>query len=592
MRAEAGPPRGTGATILVVAAALAVAAALFLPALGLAPFVDPPEGFHAAVAHEMARGGDWITPHVNGVRYFDKPPLLYWLMAAAMSLGGPTPTGARLGSALPAVALAALTAWMGARWASPRAGLLAGLMVAANLELFLYARLVKPDLLFVLCVTAGLAALAEAVRGGGRGWLVAGYAALGLAALAKDLLGAVGPLAVIALYRWRGGPAPAGGFRPGLAAAIVAVVMLPWHLLVERGSPGFLWYTVVDNHLLNVARQRAFPDEDVPLGSLEFLAVTVVGFFPWVLAAPWALARGLRAGDREQAPWRICALWAAAVLVLFTLSPFKLPHYGLPAFPALALLTARLWDDALAGRPGRPRWGGLLLPPLLGLGLLALVSWLAWLGTLPLPAGALGAADVATRNLAAQGAASPFMSREQLEPTLLRLVLTFALGAAGIGLGWALRRPALSLVALAAAILAFLPVTAGGFALFAETRSVRPLSAAIARLAGPEDVLAHEGALENSASWLLTAGRPVRVVDGQRSNLAFGATFPEARDVFWDRAALRRAWTGPRRVLLLSAVPPPRSVTRDLPGGTVHVLASAGGRTLYSNRPGGPAPGR
>jgi hypothetical protein len=98
-------------------------------------------------------------------------------------------------------------------------------------------------------------------------------------------------------------------------------------------------------------------------------------------------------------------------------------------------------------------------------------------------------------------------------------------------------------------------------------------------------VLAHEGALENSASALLRLDRRVHVVNGLQSNLAFGSTFPEARGIFWDGAALARAWQGDRRVFLLSASSPAKSVVRELPPDRVHLLVQGGGRRLYSNRP-------
>jgi hypothetical protein len=102
---------------------------------------------------------------------------------------------------------------------------------------------------------------------------------------------------------------------------------------------------------------------------------------------------------------------------------------------------------------------------------------------------------------------------------------------------------------------------------------------------GPADVLAHEGALENSASALLRLDRRVQIVNGLQSNLAFGATFPEARSVFWDGAALAGAWQSDRRVLMLSSSTPAKSVVRELPPDRVHLLVEGGGRRLYSNRP-------
>ncbi|HTG11287.1 MAG TPA: glycosyltransferase family 39 protein, partial [Candidatus Eisenbacteria bacterium] len=179
-----------------------MAAALYVARLGAAPFLDPPEGLHADIAWEMLRGAGWITPHLNGVPYFDKPPLPYWLMAGAFAWLGPTETAARLVSALSAVAVAVLTALIGGRLASARVGLMAGLMVAANLEMFLFGRMVKPDMLFVACILLGLYGFILAYLGGGRWPLLLFYGGLGLAVLAKDFLGAIGPLAAVALFLW------------------------------------------------------------------------------------------------------------------------------------------------------------------------------------------------------------------------------------------------------------------------------------------------------------------------------------------------------------------------------------------------------
>jgi hypothetical protein len=81
----------------------------------------------------------------------------------------------------------------------------------------------------------------------------------------------------------------------------------------------------------------------------------------------------------------------------------------------------------------------------------------------------------------------------------------------------------------------------------------------------------------------LTVNRPVHVVDGLQSNLAFGATFPDARDVFWSATRLQEAWTAPGRCFLVSTVEPSHSVVRTLQ--PAHLLARGGGRWLYSNVP-------
>jgi hypothetical protein len=118
---------------------------------------------------------------------------------------------------------------------------------------------------------------------------------------------------------------------------------------------------------------------------------------------------------------------------------------------------------------------------------------------------------------------------------------------------------------------------------FVRTRSATMVVDALVLRLRPNDVVAHEGPLENSASMLLRVPGPVRVVDGLQSNLAFGATFPDARDLFWDAPRLQAAWAGERRVFLVSGVDPARSVVRGLPAARLHVLARGGGRWLYSN---------
>ena len=119
------------------ALALGVVGLLYFVGLGRAPFFDPSEGFHVQIARTMAEGGDWITPHVNGVRYFDKPPLLYWLMAATFRAVAPGETAARLWPAVAAVGVVAVTMRLGTLLAGARVGLLAGLFTAANLGVFL-----------------------------------------------------------------------------------------------------------------------------------------------------------------------------------------------------------------------------------------------------------------------------------------------------------------------------------------------------------------------------------------------------------------------------------------------------------------------
>jgi len=565
--------------------ALLAVGLMYLLGLATAPFLDPPEGFHAAIAQTIRDGGDWITLRVNGVRYFDKPPLLYWLMAGSFSVAGPTEAAARIWPALAAIGVAAVTGRIGMVLGGPRVGLLAGLFVAANLGIFVFGRHLKPDLPFVLWIVLAYAGFVVAYRGGGRWGLALFYASLGLAALTKDVLGAIGPLVLVALFVWLTRERPYGAWAPWWGIAILLGAALPWYLAVELRNDGFLWYTVVDNHLLNFTRQRLFPDEDVPLGTLQFLGVTALAFLPWTLALPWGLRRALRLPwqDADARLWGLLGLWAVVVVGVFTVSPFKLPHYGLPAFPALALLAARAWDDCIEALPGAATPRALMVPVLVLFAFLGVALSLAALDRLPLPAGAQLSVDVAARNLAARGQVAAGSPLQAYVPILLKSALVFGAATVAMALAVWRRWPAAGVGVALAAMIAFLPMAGEAMAQFTRGRSVRPIAEALIQRLAPADRIIHEGALENSGSLLLVIDRPVHVVDGLQSNLAFGATFPEARNVFWSPTRLQEAWAGPERCFLVSTLAPDLSVARSL--APRHLLVQERGRWLYSNLP-------
>lgn len=573
--------RALRAALRVPSVIVAVITALVvLPGLGAAPWLDPPEGFHAEIAREMSQTGDGITPRLNGVRYFSKPPLPYWLMQLSFMPAGPTPFAARMWPALAAVGAAALTARLGTMLGGPRLGVLAGVMTGLNLGVFVFARIAKPDMLLVLCITAAFTGLLGAYTTSRRWPLGVFYGALGVTVIAKDILGAVGPLVVAYAFLWSAGERSIRAWAPWWGIALFLAPWVPWYLAVEARNPGFLWFTLVDVHLLNFAGRRAFPDEDVSLGTLEFLAVTLAAFLPWSLAAPLgalsALGRG-PAGDRFAAAWRFHAFWALAVIGVFALSRFKLPHYALPAFPALALLAARAWSEAIDGRGGV---GRLLLPAAALFAVLGAAVAAAMVGVLPLPREALEAADVAARNATAHGRG---LEREPVGvPASVLPLLVVVLASATCALvaaAWR-RAPTAGAAVVVCTTAVFLMVSGKGLEGFARARSAVAIESVLFERLRPEDVVVHEGPLENSASLLLRVRRPIPVVDGLQSNLAFGATFPDARPLIWDRARLAQVW-GARTVFLVSVVAPERSAVRELE--PVTLIATAAGRRLYTN---------
>ncbi len=581
------PGELTAASVLAIVGCVAII--LYFFQLGQAPFLDPPEGLHANIAQEMNSSGEWLTPHMNGVRYFDKPPLLYWLMGGSFSLLGTSEWAARGWSALFAVATALLTAWLGMRIGTKRRGLIAGLILAVNFEFFVFGRLVKQDMLFIFFILLSFACFIVFYQDGVRAALIGCYASLGATVLAKDILGVIGPVAVFVLFfvLTRERDVAARWFSwAGLAA--FAAIAFPWYLLMEIKNPGFLWYTFVDKHLLNFFYQRVFPDEDIPLSSLEFLGVTALGFLPWSLMLPFGLASafGRPFGTKEANIWFLLGLWVGAVLILFTVSEFKLPHYGLPAFPAMALLVAKVWEDVLARKAGASPVQPLLAPALVIVAGVGAVFFLGWQGMLDgAKAALLPVADVTTRNLASQGIEVPLIPTQVLKPYLAVVALSCWFGCIGLAVAIKQRHAWAGLGVLLTVTAMFLMVTADAFVEFAKSRTATAVVAALKDTATDDDLIIHEGPLENSGSLVLALNRRVIIVNGHRSNLAFGSTFPEAKDVFWAEEGLTEAWIGADRIFLVSVINPEESIVNRLPIERVHFIEKSGRTRLYSNRP-------
>lgn len=561
----------------MAALATAGAAPWLLWGLGAAPFDDPGEGMHVQIARELLASGDLLALTLNGVRYVDKPPLLYVLLAGAFATVGPGEAAARVVPALGALAAVAATAWLGTRLGGPQLGLLAGGALLTSCGFFAYARYIRPETIFVATLAWGLALAVAAIADGRRPLGGGALLCFALASLAKDPLGALGPPVALGVVLALGGRGWSAWMRPSLPGLLAwLAVGFGWWAAVSLTTPGFAWYTVVDNHLLNVARARQFPDEDVPLGAGAFLAVAALGAAPWMLSALLAvvdLVRRRAWRDPGEAPWVALAVWAVGLIALTAISPFRLPHYGLPAYPALALLAARAWCQA-QGRATALAHAGVLL----GLGVVCALAWSRAGAALGEPI--LAAADVTTRKATAAGLGVALPPWEVFRPLVGAGALVWLAG--GVLASVLAARPRAAALAVLGAGLAFLPLAGTALAAVAAHRTVRPLAVEVAARAGPDDVLAHEGPLENSGALEWYAGRRPVIVDGRRSVLGFGATRPEAEATFWTAERLRAAWTADRRVWLVTVRTPERSVVGTLPG--ARLVREAGGRRLYTNR--------
>ena len=353
--------------LLLVLAALIV----WFANLDYRKLTKPDEGRYAELSREMAVSGDWVTPRLNGIKYFEKPPLHYWAGAAAISIFGAREGAARLWSALTGAMGIVLAWYAGRRLMGPRAGLYAAAVLGSSLMYVVVAHLNTLDMgltffLFLALCAFVLAQRDQASRRENAIWMHVAWAATAGAVLSKGLVGIAIPGATLVLYtlvqrdwqRWR-------RLHLGTGVLLFFALAAPWFVLVSLRNPEFPWFFFVHEHLLRYTtqiHQRVEP-------WYYYVPMLIAGALPWTVVMADAVRRGWSAEpDRIFQARRFLLLWCGFVLAFFSASGSKLPPYILPLFPALALLCA----GHLTTLPGRAL--GWQLAPMAVLTAAALVA--------------------------------------------------------------------------------------------------------------------------------------------------------------------------------------------------------------------------
>ena len=361
----------------LLAAVLALAVSfLWFTNLDQRKLVKPDEGRYAEISREMWVSGDWVTPRLNGIKYFEKPALHYWAGASAYTLFGKHEWTARLWVALAGLAGVLIAWYFGRRLFGEMEGRYAAAVLGSSLMYFSLAHLNLVDMGLTLFLSAALGAILLAQRDGAsdadrRGWMLGAWAAMGLAVLTKGLVGLVLPAMALVLYilierDWR----LLTRLHIGLGVAVFLLIAAPWYVLVSVRNPEFPWFFFVQEHFLRYATDAGRREG----GWWYFVPLLLVGLIPWTIpalhgaVAAWRADRG-PTGFRSK---RFLIIWAASIFLFFSLSRSKLPHYILPMFPALALLAG--WQ---IGRMPARRLAWELLPVA---GLLVAVAAFAVLG--------------------------------------------------------------------------------------------------------------------------------------------------------------------------------------------------------------------
>lgn len=316
--------------------------------LGHYPLLEPDEGRYSEIPREMLERGDFITPLLNYVKYFEKPPLLYWLNALSFALFGQNEFAARLPCALSGLLTILFSYWLGRKLFDRRTGLYAALIIGSCLGFAPLARVNITDMPLTLCLTVALGSFMLAVKSAGRekaGYYYLCYAAAALAVLAKGLVGILFPGAIIFLFlllrqRWR----LLAEMRLVTGISLFLAIAAPWFVMVALRNPEFARFFFIHEHFerfLTKVHGRYQP-------FWYFLPILAGIMLPWSLFIPAALRHAWR--KRREANGEVLtylAIWALFIFLFFSKSNSKLIPYILPVVPPLALMIAATFRDTL-----------------------------------------------------------------------------------------------------------------------------------------------------------------------------------------------------------------------------------------------------
>lgn len=321
-----------------------VAVLWFIGLSGQRSLFHPDEGRYAEIPREMFASGDWITPRLNGVKYFEKPPLQYWATAASYVVFGDNASASRVWVGLTGFGCTIVVAVFGTMLFGAATGLIAAAVLASSFLFFVAGHVNTLDMgltFWLTCALCCFMAVQLTTRASASTALhSAMWICLGFAVLSKGLVALVLPAVSITIYcmlsrdlsfirriNWTVG------------IALLLLVTLPWFLMVSYRNPEFAHFFFVHEHFeryLTTTHGRSQP-------WWIYLPVLLVGLMPWIGVFPAAIWRSL-SQPREAAQFngdRFLGVWVVTVVVFFSASGSKLPFYVLPAIPAAALLIAR-----------------------------------------------------------------------------------------------------------------------------------------------------------------------------------------------------------------------------------------------------------
>lgn len=546
-------PSGRGWSSRPALFPLALTAIVYLSSSGNRAVIDYDEGHYSQVALQMAKRGDWITPYANGVRYLEKPPLMYWVTAASFRVFGANEFALRLPTALAVIALVWLVSLTAGRASGPQAAIIAGLGTAFSVGTYLFTREALHDIWLVLFITLAMFAFLEWYRDPlhPRRHALLFYAALAGAAMTKSLLGVAFPVGIVAVFFLLSREWPKWRTLHALPGSLLFLVLaVPWHWLAAIRNQGFLFDFFVNEQVL-----RFLGKHDPPvlwsLPLLTFWALILVWFFPWTAFLPAAFA-AIRApasgGARALAT--LALAWAGVVLGFFSISD-RLEHYAFPMLPALALLVGMALSRTDDGAVVRWAFRGLAI---LGVAVLAAGLgaglWFVAAGPGFATAPAARTHVLSTTDFSILAEMPAALLGSLLKPAAVTIV-SLAFGFLAALWFEAQGRRMRAVMAVTAVMVVVCGMTEWSLTMCEDFISSKKFAFAVAREARPGDHLVVVGDYESANSLNFYQPLHVEVCDGVAYALTPGLKYKDAPRVVLTREEFQALWRGGGRVFAL-----------------------------------------
>jgi len=563
--------------------------------------MDDVDAAQAQIGRSILQTGDWVTMHIGGLKYMEKPPFQYWMIAVSDSLFGEHDWAARVPVSLCAILLCWLVARMAGWGFGAEAGKYAGLSLATSLGLWLFTRILIPDVAVTLAIAFALWCFVRAIdpdtkQSQTRWWALAAWGSSGAGILMKGLIAAVFPfgvalvfLAITGLWKqrsvWR-----RLHVLPGIL--VFLAVAAPWHILATLQNPpyfdatmhaesgqyrGFFWFYFFNEHILRFMNRR-YPHDYNTVPRALFWLSHLAWFFPWSAFFFRAFSLNYLGSGRASRLRLLALCWVLVVMGFFTFSTTQ-EYYSMPAYPAMALLIGSAMYEA-----GPKAWKIVLR----SVGVIVTLAFAVIVGLLWASHGYAAPGDI-SRALAHADASTYTLSLDHMGDLTIRsfAYLRVPLALAGLASlvgaigAWFFRRERAALM-LAVMLVLFFQAARLALIAFDPYMGSWPLANAINH--APPGGLIFDNAYYEFSSIGFYTDRPVLMLNGRKNNLEYGSYAPGASNPFIDDAGFIARWQSPDRWYVASEDEKVDQIRKLVGAAALHPIVSAGGKTVYVNR--------